>query len=111
MNAGFPEIVYVEDSAVTTGIGLTTENIWPEDVPPAGAGLETVSVDVPTELRSLAGIRAVSVVLLTKVVVMADPFHWMTELATKFDPVAVSVNAGLPTMVELGERVIKTGAG
>ena len=82
-----------------------------EEVPPPGAGLKTVTLAIFTVDRSLAGISTVSVVLLTKVVVRADPFHWRTELATKFDPLTFSVNAGLLTVVELGEIEVKTGTG
>ena len=82
-----------------------------EEVPPPGAALKTVTLAIFTVDRSLAGISAVSVVLLTRVVVRADPFHWTMELLMKFEPLTVSVNAGLLTVVELGEIVVKTGTG
>jgi hypothetical protein len=73
-----------------------------------GAGL---IVKIFTAVRSLAGICAVSVVLLMKVVVLADPFHRTEEVLTQLDPETVSVNAGLPAVVELGAIAAKIGAG
>src|SRR5262249_55617512 len=51
---------------------------------------------------SVAGIKAVSLVILLKVVVRSDPFHWTVEPETKLDPFTVSVKTGLPATAELG---------
>ena len=42
---------------------------------------------------------------------LTDPFHRTAEVATKFDPVMVSVMAGLPIVIEPGESVVTTGTG
>jgi hypothetical protein len=45
---------------------------------------------------------ACKLVLETKVVVRALPFHWIVEEETKLDPVTVSVNAAPPAVAEPG---------
>src|SRR4029453_1931483 len=77
------------------------------DTPPPGVGVNTVTDAVPAVAMSVAGIAAVSWVALTTVVVRAAPFHRTTELATKFDPVTVSVNAGPPAAVLDGDRLVR----
>ena len=72
------------------------------EFPPPGLGLSTVTLAVPTEAISLAGIEAVSFVALLKVVGRSDPFHWTVEPETKLDPETVSVKAGPPALVEVG---------
>ena len=44
--------------------------------------------------------------LLIKVVTRAEPFHCTTELAVKFVPVTVSVNAGPPVVALEGESEV-----
>jgi hypothetical protein len=86
-------------------------NVFAVDVPPPGVGVKTVTEAVPVAAMSLARICAVSLVLLTKVVVRVLPFHRTTDVATKFDPVAVSVNAPLPTAAVLGMMELRVGTG
>jgi uncharacterized protein (DUF2236 family) len=50
-------------------------------------------------------------VLLTNVVVRLLPFQRTTDEATKFVPVAVSVNAPLPTAAVLGAMELRVGTG
>jgi FixJ family two-component response regulator/AraC-like DNA-binding protein len=50
-------------------------------------------------------------VLLTKVVVRSLPFQRTTDDVTKFDPVAVSVKAPLPTAAVLGAMELNVGTG
>src|SRR5579871_1926266 len=64
---------------------------------------------MPAEAISVAGTVAFNWVLETKVVVRAVPFHWTTELETKFTPVAVSVKAGPPASAEVGETLLSVG--
>jgi hypothetical protein len=45
------------------------------------------------------------------VVARAAPFHWITELLRKFEPVAVSVNAVPPAGALVGEIDVSTGTG
>lgn len=84
-----PEVGFRE---VMTGVGLLTVNDAAEDVPPPGAEVKTVTEAVPPEVMSEAGIVALSVVELTKVVVRLLPFHLTVLPFTKFVPVTVSVN-------------------
>src|SRR6266404_5967324 len=60
------------------------------DVPPV-MGVATVMAKLPAAVRSLAGIAAVSCVLLTNVVVRLDPFQRTTEPAVKPVPATVRV--------------------
>ena len=55
--------------------------------------------------------EAVSFVLLTNVVVRADPFQFTTEPETNFDPCRVSVKVGPPAVALLGEIEPITGTG
>jgi len=79
------------------------------DVDPPG--FTTVTVAVPAEAIELAGTDAVSWVVLTNVVVRADPFHCTVDPTRKPDPLTVSVKAGPPAAAELGERLEREGVG
>ena len=81
------------------------------DVSPPGAGLLTVMLAVPAVAMSLAEIDAVKLVPLVRVVVRSDSFHCMVELETKFEPLTVRVNPGLPAMAEFGLIPVIAGAG
>jgi hypothetical protein len=58
-----------------------------------------------------AGIEAVRLVLLTKVVVSAVPAQFTTEPETKFDPVTVRVKDASPTVALEGEIEVTLGSG
>ena len=60
---------------------------------------------------SVAGIKAVSCVPLTKVVVRLASFHRTIDPFTKFVPVTVRVNAGEPAVAEAGLRPVIVGTG
>src|SRR5262249_57209191 len=72
-------------SAVSAGTGLTAVMVKVRafEAPPPGAGLTTVTEAEPAVVRSLAGMLAVSWVVLTKVVVRGLPFHCTTDAAMK----------------------------
>src|SRR6267142_5878670 len=67
-------------------------NVWALDVPPPGAGLNTVTDAVPAVARSVAGMDAVSCDAETNIVVRLAPFHRTTDALMKFVPFTVSVN-------------------
>src|SRR5215469_729374 len=46
--------------ALTARLGAATANIWAADVPPPGAGVDTVMLGLPTAAMSVARITAVS---------------------------------------------------
>jgi hypothetical protein len=100
-------------SNVIFGAGALIAKLRAVDVPPPGAGVMTVTVAVPTLAMSVAEIAACKVVLETKVVVRAEPFHCTTEEDTKLEPVTVRVKAASPAMDELGFRdpVAREGLG
>src|SRR5881296_288154 len=88
-----------------------TLKVTAAEAPPPGEGLKTVTLTEPPVSRSFAGMLAVSWVALTKAVVRELPFQRTTELATKLEPVAVSVKAAPPTAALVGEIEVSTGTG
>jgi hypothetical protein len=81
------------------------------EVPPPGAGVNTLTPTVPGLARSAAEMAARSWVGLTKVVVRLAPFHRTTEVLTKPLPVTVSVTPEPPAAALAGERLVTTGTG
>ena len=81
------------------------------DVPPPGAGVNTVTVGVPAAAMSVDGMAAVSWVAETNVVARAAPFHRTTEPATKSVPVTVSVNPASPATAAVGFSPVVVGTG
>ena len=81
------------------------------DVPPPGAGLNTVTLDVPTLPMSAAVTCAASCVPPTNVVKRSLPFHRTTEPSTKPVPLMESVNATSPFVLLVGEMAVIVGRG
>ena len=81
------------------------------DVPPPGAGFVTVTVAVPAVAISAAVIAAVNCVAFTKVVVLAAPLNFTTDVDTKPVPFTVRVKAAPPAVALVGEREVAVGAG
>ena len=107
VNPGLPALAVDGEILINEGDGLLTVNeSVPVDEP---SGLTTPMESVPAEAMSLAGIEAVSCVLLTNVVVRFEPFTWTTDPFTKFEPLAVSVKAGPPAVAVLGEMLASDG--
>ena len=73
--------------------------------------MKTVTGTVPAAAISVAGIVAVSCVLLPNVVERSAPLHRTTDAAMKFVPVSVSVKAGPPTVALDGAIELNVGAG
>ena len=66
VNAGLPVVALEGESKVIVGVGfggVLVVKLSAPDAPPPGAGVCTATVAVPAELRSDAGICAVSEVL------------------------------------------------
>jgi len=81
------------------------------EVAPPGAGLVTVTANVPVETMLEAGMATVNCVELTNVAVGAAPPKLAIEAATKFVPLIVSVKAALPATALFGEIVVIVGVG
>ena len=111
VNCGPPAVALLGESEVAVGTGLLMVKFFECEVPPPGAGFITVTGTVPALAMSEAVIAAVTFVLLTKVVVRAEPFHCTTEVETKFVPVTVRVNAVPPAVMLLGESDVSVGTG
>src|SRR5271156_3692267 len=90
---------------------LVTVKLIAFEVAPPGAGLVTVTADVPAETTLEAGMAAVNCVELTNVVGIAPPPKLTIEDATKFVPLIVSVNAAPPAAALFGEIVVIVGVG
>jgi hypothetical protein len=94
-----------------TGFVAVTLKVFPLDVPPPGVGFRTVTEKFPVAETSLAKICACSCVLLTYVVVRLLPAQRTTDELLKFVPVALRVNAPLPTAAVLGLIELSVGDG
>ncbi len=97
---------------VVTGTGLSgllIVNVWEFELPPPGAGVNTVTGTVPAVAMSEDRIAAVSLVADMKVVVRSDPFHRTTEPATNPLPSTVSVKPAPPAVADEGLRLFTTG--
>ncbi len=91
VKAGPPAVALLGEIELIAGTGLLMVNVIAFDVPPPGATFTTVTEAVPAVLMSNEGTAAVTLVLLTKVVVKAELFQCTFEAETKFDPLTVSV--------------------
>jgi hypothetical protein len=91
--------------------GSLIVKVWGLEVPPPGAGVNTVICAVPATAISEAGIAAVSRVAETNVVVRSDPFHRTTESDTKLVPLTVNVNAAPLAVRVVGLILVVVGTG
>jgi hypothetical protein len=111
VKAGMPAIMVLGLSNVSAGTGLLIVKVRGLDVPPPGAGVETVTDAVPPIAMSAAVIAACRLVPDTNVVVRALPFHSTVEDEIKFEPETVRVKSGPPANAVLGVRALTDGAG
>ena len=84
---------------------------WAPEVPPPGAGVNTVMLSAPELTRSLARMVAVSWVADTNVVARLLPLTRTTEAGVKLLPVAVRVKAAPPAPAVAGLKLVSVGAG
>ena len=87
-----------------------TVNATAFDVPPPGAGVVTVMLKLPVEVRSLAGILAFKCVPSTKVVVRGEPAKFTPEFRTKLVPTTDIVKPAPPAVALVGEMLVMVGA-
>src|SRR2546426_72256 len=111
VKAAPPTVALIGVSPVIVGMGLLTGNVCAAEVPPPGAGVNTVTCGVPAVAMSAAGIAAVSCVALMTVVVRVLPFQRTVEPLTKLAPFTVRVNASPPANPLPGVRLLTVGAG
>jgi hypothetical protein len=94
------------------GTGLLTASVCVLDVPPPGAGVNTVIDALPALAISAAVIAAVNWVDEPKVVVRLLPFMRTTdEPFTKPVPFTVSEKDAPPAVTDVGEMLVVVGAG
>ena len=110
VNAGPPALALLGEREVILGTALLIVNVTGADVPPPGAGLNTVTGTRAPVAISAAVIAACNLLLFRNVVVRGEPFHCTTDVETKFVPVAVSVNAAPPAILVFGAIDVSVGA-
>jgi hypothetical protein len=111
-NCCVPPAEMVGFAGVTTSERSTLiKKFRPLDVPPPGAGFVTVTDGELAALISAAVIIAVSWVELTKVVVLALPLKFTTELEMKPVPFTVRINATPPAIPPVGVKDVRLGTG
>ena len=96
--------------SVGTGVALIVK-VELLEVPPPGVGLKTVTAAEPAVAMSVVLMAAVSIELLTNVVVRSVPFQRITELLTKFEPFTCKLKPGAPAMALFGESDVIAGTG
>ena len=114
VNAAPPAVRDVGLRLVIVGTGfvlIVIVKVRSLDVPPAGAGVNTVTVAVPTVAMSAAVIAAIRRVEDIYVVVRPDPFQRTAEVFTKLLPFTVNVNAVPPAFAVAGLRLVVVGTG
>ncbi len=92
-------------------VGPVVVKVRAFEVPPPGAGFETVTCAEPVLAISVEGIAAVTFVPLTKVVVRLLPFQCACKPEIKPAPVSVNVKSGPPAAVLEGDRETRVGTG
>jgi len=114
VKAPLPAVDDEGNSEVIEGVdclgSLMVKPALPE-VPPPGAGLNTVTWAVPADAISPAAIPACSCVPLTYVVVRLDPFQFTTDPLINPLPFTVRVKAAVPAVAETGDREVIDGTG
>ena len=93
---------------VSVGAGLLTIKLS-EDMPPPGPGLVTATATDPAVVRSAAGIVAVICVEFTKVEETDEPPMVTVAVLRKFEPFKVIGVAPLPTIADVGTRLLNVG--
>jgi hypothetical protein len=111
VNAAPPTVALAGLRLVIEGAGLLIMKESADDMPPPGEGFTTITLAVPADVMSAAVIAAVTIVLLTNVVVRIEPFHCTVELLRRLVPFTVSVNAALPAIAEDGLKLDIDGTG
>src|SRR5215831_17458472 len=113
VKAVLPAVTLAGLRLLMLGVGFTLATVSGRapDVPPPGAGVNTVMLGVPAAAISLAGMAAVSCVDETNVVVRLAPLTWTIEPLVKLEPVAVRVKAAPPADAVVGLMLDRTGAG
>ena len=113
VNAALPDVALAGDSELIVGTGLAAlmVNAVLPDVPPPGAGLNTVTWPVPAVAMSAAVIAACNCVALTNVVVRLAPFQFSIDPEMKPVPFTVRVNAAPPAVALAGDSELIVGTG
>jgi hypothetical protein len=114
VNSASPTILFAGEMLVKVGTGLSTGltvNVCAVEVPPPGTGLNTVILNVPTVVKSLGGMVAISSVLLTKVVGRPEPLNLTTDSLIKFVPVTDMMKPASPTVLLAGKMLANVGTG
>src|SRR5882762_1402711 len=111
VNAAVPAVAFAGDSELIAGTGFVALIVKAElpDVPPPGAGLNTVTCATIANNMSRAETAACNCVALTNVVVRFVPFHRTTEPLTNPVPFTVNVKAAPPNVTLPGKSELIVG--
>ena len=111
MNPALPANAVEGLSVTFNGAGLLTVNVAGLDTPPPGAGLVTVTLNVPTVLSRLDGIVTLIEPLPTSVGVSTVDPNVTVAPATNDDPVIVIGKFAAPAVADAVPSVIAPGNG
>src|SRR5262245_24479775 len=106
-----PAVAGAVTTETTRSGGVLIVNGSAVEVPPPGAGANTLTGTVPEAARSAAEIAAFSVLASITVVGRLVPFHRTWENALNPLPVTVSVKADAPTNALAGDKAVGVGSG
>src|SRR6266567_4714861 len=114
VKAPVPAVADEGDNEVSDGAGLGGALMVKPvlvEVPPPGAGLNTITWTVPAEAISAALMDTSNCVPLTKVAVRFAPFQFTTDPLTNPLPFTVRVKAAVPPVADEGDRKVIAGTG
>jgi len=113
VKAAPPVVALAGDREVIAGKGLVALMVNAElpEVPPPGAGLDTVTWAVPAVAMSVAEMAACNCVALINEVVLGDPFQLTTEPLMNPLPFTVRVKAAVPAVALVGDSDVIVGTG
>jgi hypothetical protein len=107
--AADPATTLAGSTAAITGGGLLTAKLAAAELPPPGAGLNTVIAAVPPSARSVAGTVALRELSVENVVASAVPFQRTADPLTKPVPETAIESCAAPAVVVTGVTLLMVG--
>ena len=115
VKAALPEVMLAGDKAEMVGVALVATALIVNtpifELPPPGVPEKTVIFAVPAVATMAEPTEAVNCVALTNVVVSAIPFQLTIDPLMKLEPFIVSIKAGEPAFILVGDIEAITGTG
>jgi hypothetical protein len=104
-----PATTLAGSTAAITGGGLLMVKFAGADVPPPGAGLNTVMAATPPSARSAAGTVALRELSVENVVAISVPFQRTADPLTKAEPETAIESCAAPAIVVAGVTLLMVG--